>query len=239
MIRFIAIILALSMALVVNVAAAAQQQRIRGTIENFDQSSLTIATRSGDTVKLMLGDAKYVHVVKSDLSKISSGSFIGAATTKIHGTPVAIEVVVFPESMAGTGEGHYAWDKLKNTMMSGSGTVSSSMTNATVKSSKAMGQAGQQGQMSQQGMVSTDMTNATVKTSKKTERGTRLLTVTYSGGTQMQILVPPTAPIVAFEPKDRSILKQGAHVFIVAAKADGELSAKFVAVGKNGLNPPM
>jgi len=56
-------------------------------------------------------------------SDIKPGSFIGtAATTGTDGKLTATEVVVFPESARGTGEGHYAWDLGPN----------SSMTNANV-----------------------------------------------------------------------------------------------------------
>ncbi|MGI4982251.1 MAG: hypothetical protein ACRYGL_02775, partial [Janthinobacterium lividum] len=57
------------------------------------------------------------------LSDIKPGSFIGtAATTGVDGKLTAKEVVVFPESARGTGEGHYAWDLGDN----------STMTNANV-----------------------------------------------------------------------------------------------------------
>ena len=49
---------------------------------------------------------------------IEKGSFIGTATKDVGGTQVALEVVVFPPSMRGTGEGHYAWDKIPDTTLS-------------------------------------------------------------------------------------------------------------------------
>lgn len=60
----------------------------------------------------------------------------------------------------------------------------------------------------------------------------------YNGGKQT-ILVPPTAPIVAFQPADRSAVMTGAHVFIGASDDDGNPTAAFVAVGNGGLAPPM
>jgi hypothetical protein len=53
------------------------------------------------------------------------------------------------------------------------------------------------------------------------------------------IAVPPKAPIVAFETADKTILKPGAKIFVVAAKDGGKLDGKFVAIGKDGLTPPM
>jgi hypothetical protein len=44
--------------------------------------------------------------------------FVGSAgTMQSDGTQKAIEVHIFPESMRGTGEGHYDWDLKPNTKM--------------------------------------------------------------------------------------------------------------------------
>ena len=64
------------------------------------------------------------------------------------------------------------------------------------------------------------------------------LTVTYKGGEQT-ILVPPTAPIVTFEPAAPSDVKAGAAVFVNATKNDGKITANAVVVGSDGVNPPM
>jgi hypothetical protein len=59
----------------------------------------------------------------TDITSIQPGSFVGtAAMPRPDGKLEALEVVVFPESARGTGEGHYPWD-LK---------PESTMTNATV-----------------------------------------------------------------------------------------------------------
>jgi hypothetical protein len=81
------------------------------------------------------------------------------------------------------------------------------------------------------------MTNGTVGDVVGTSG--RTLTVTYKGGRQT-IVVPPGVPIVTFAPADRSALTPGAHVFLLASKdANGALTAQSIAVGKNGLVPPM
>ena len=68
----------------------------------------------------------------------------------------------------------------------------------------------------------------------------RTLTVKYKTGEQ-KILVPPEAVIVKYVPGDRAELKPGARIFIAAAQrqGDGTLSAMSVAVGRDGLTPPM
>jgi len=83
------------------------------------------------------------------------------------------------------------------------------------------------------------MTNGTVKADKPAAGGERTLTVGYGKDGTKQIVVPASAPIVAFEPADASVLKPGAKVFAVVDKESGKLDGKLVAVGKDGLTPPM
>ncbi len=67
----------------------------------------------------------------------------------------------------------------------------------------------------------------------------RTMVVKYKGG-EKQIMVPEDVPIVLLTPADASIAKPGAHAVAFAAKgADGTLTAGFVAVGENGVKPPM
>jgi hypothetical protein len=62
-------------------------------------------------------------VVKSSMADIKEGTFIGTGTvTQPDSNLRSLEVVVFPEKMRGTGEGHYPWDLGSSSMM----------TNATV-----------------------------------------------------------------------------------------------------------
>jgi hypothetical protein len=63
--------------------------------------------------------------------------------------------------------------------------------------------------------------------------------VSYPGGTHT-VLVPPSAKIVEIGAGDRTMVKPGVGVFVIAAKqADGTLSADNVLVGENGAPPPM
>lgn len=82
------------------------------------------------------------------------------------------------------------------------------------------------------------MTNATVADVVSSSKD-RMLTLRYKEGEQ-KVFVPEAAPIVTYVPADRSALKPGAHVFVIAQRAaDGTLSAPRVSVGLNGLVPPM
>jgi hypothetical protein len=98
--------------------------RLRGVIEKIDVGSITIKERRGETITLAMADnipMNEVYPIK--MEDIKAGSFIGtAAMPKPDGTLEALEVLVFPEAMRGTGEGHNPWDLQKD----------STMTNATV-----------------------------------------------------------------------------------------------------------
>jgi len=102
----------------------AAPQRLRGTVESFDNTTLVVKERSGEVLRLALADTFAVNeVVPTELASIQAGSYIGtAAMPQADGTLQALEVLVFPEQARGTGEGHYPWDLQPG----------STMTNATV-----------------------------------------------------------------------------------------------------------
>ncbi len=82
------------------------------------------------------------------------------------------------------------------------------------------------------------MTNANVEAVVNTNDG-KALTLDYKGGTQ-KIFVPKGVPVITFTPADPSLLKPGAHVFIIAQPgADGSLAALRILIGKDGMKPPM
>jgi hypothetical protein len=105
-------------------SAATKPVRIRGDVVSLNGDTLQVHRRSGDTVSIEVSPSISVAAVKPmQLSDIKPGTFVGtAATTGTDGKLTATEVVVFPESARGTGEGHYAWDLGPN----------STMTNANV-----------------------------------------------------------------------------------------------------------
>lgn len=183
-----------------SLAAAQTPARIRGSIETLDGQVLTVKSREGATVSVRLAEnSAVVALTKAALADIRPGVFVGtAAVRQADGTFRAQEVVVFPESARGTGEGHYPWDL----------TPESTMTNATV--------------------------DAVVN-----RVDGPVLTLKYKGG-EVQVVVPPGAPIVTFGPGDRTLLAPGAHVFVPATRqADGTITATRVLVGRDGLVPPM
>jgi hypothetical protein len=107
--------------------AGAQQpatKRIRGDIVAIEGTKLQVRMREGPVADIDLDDKYTVTaVVKIAPSAIARGSFVGTASMpEVDGTLRALEVLVFPESGRGSGEGHYPWDLQPGSMM----------TNATV-----------------------------------------------------------------------------------------------------------
>lgn len=208
-------LLVLSAAILCVAQAPATPQRLRGTISAATPDALTMTTRAGASVVVAVTpDTKYAGVVRSSLDQLKPGDFIGTAATGPDTALRSTEVVIFPEAMRGTGEGHYPWDS--------PGGKASSMTNGTIASSHVARQS--------------SMTNGTVA-SRSGAGGTVVLDVTYKGGSS-RIIVRPGTPIVAFVPGDKSLAVAGAKVFVVAAPGDHP-TAKFVAVGQGGVTPPM
>jgi len=100
-------------------ASAQETVRIRGTIERIEGPVYVVKNRDGAELKLTVIDPPlFVAIVKSTMADIKPGMFVGATgMTQPDGTQKAIEVHIFPESMRGTGEGHYDWDLKPNTKM--------------------------------------------------------------------------------------------------------------------------
>ena len=180
------LLLAVACLLCAQTFAQPATRRIRGEVAAIDGLKLQVRTRTGENVAIDL-DEKYAvsAVVAIDIASIKPGSYVGTASMpQPDGAHRALEVLVFPESGRGSGEGHYAWDLQPGSMM----------TNATVAE-----------------IVDVDKD--------------RRMTLEYKGGRQV-ITVPGNAPIVTFEPGDRTMLKPGAHVIVGATlRPDGTLTA--------------
>ena len=96
--------------------------RVRGTIERIDGSNMVVKVRDGSELKITLADnAMIVALVKASVADIKPGSFVGiTGMPQPDGSQRAVEVHIFPETMRGTGEGHYGWDlRPQSTMTNG------------------------------------------------------------------------------------------------------------------------
>ncbi|WP_010162834.1 hypothetical protein [Sphingomonas sp. PAMC 26617] len=237
-------------------SAAPAATRVRGVVQSVDTNAVTIQGYDGKTTTVPIdGKTGFAWVVGSNLSTLKTGDFIGTATSGPDSALRAVELVIFPEAMRGSGEGHYGWDVPGVVAASGGngGGGASGMTNGTVQQQSGQNQSGmtngtvrQQSRQNASGQNASGMTNGTVQEQSGMTNGTvsstagtageTSLTIGYKGGTA-KVLVPAGTPIVRFEPTQRSMLAKGQKVFIVkTADAPG---AKFVAMGKDGLTPPM
>jgi hypothetical protein len=220
-------IAASALASVAALAATATPERVRGTVASATADSVTVNSYADKPVTVALtGKTTYLKVEKASLDKVEKGSFIGTATKDVGGTQVALEVVIFPPSMRGAGEGHYAWDTIPDTTLSGGAQTSSSMTNGNVSAVSTSVP-----------KVNSTMTNGDVAASQS-QGGVTHLVVTYKGG-QQDVLVPPTTPIVTFRPGTMALVAKGNDVFIKATQTGSGLVANTVAVGVDGVKPPM
>jgi hypothetical protein len=111
-------------------ASAQDTVRVRGTVERIDGPVYVIKTRDGSEVKLttVADNPLFVAIVPAKMSDIKPGMYVGSAgMMQEDGTQKAIEVHIFPESMRGTGDGHYDWDLMPKSKMT-NGSVEQAVT---------------------------------------------------------------------------------------------------------------
>ena len=183
----------------VSTASAQQTQRVSGTIDKVEGSTLYIKSATGPLTLKLADNALIVGVAKASVADIKEGSYIGSgAVPQPDGTQKAVEVHIFHESMRGTGDGHRpGWP----------GAPNGTMTNGAV------------------GQTVSGVDGPVV-------------TVKYKDG-EKKIIVTPNVPIVRYEVGDKSELKAGAAINVVAAtkKPDGTFTTARINVGRNGLVP--
>lgn len=231
-------------------------RHLRGTISAVSDHGFTVtSTNGGDTHEVILNDqTRVAGVTPSSLDEIKEGTFIGTANASgENGQPSkALEVVVFPESMKGTGEGDYPWDmprghdsaggeQMGGGKMGGAGD-GSTMTNGTVSKAGDSKMGGSGGGSS--------MTNGTVSKagegkmggaggeSKSADQNMMTLTVDYGDG-KKQIMVPRDVPVVAVQKATMDDIKKGEAVFVAGDLSASPVQAKVVIVGLDGTVPPM
>ena len=188
-----------------------QQARILGTIDSFNGQILVVKSQDGQVTSITVPpDLRVMANAKAGLADIKPGDFVGSAADKgPDGKLHAEEVHIFPESMRGTGEGHRPMGPDPNR----------TMTNGTV---------------SMAGPEDRTMTNGTV--SGVSGGSSRTIVIKYKDGEQT-IEVTPDTPIVTRVVGDRSLLKPGASVLVLAAQKDGGLVATGVTAEKDGVKP--
>jgi hypothetical protein len=108
--------------------------RIRGTVEKLDGQTLTVKSREGPELTIVLAPNFAVSfLVKKTLADVKAGDYTAATSVKgTDGKLHAKEVRIFPEALRGAGEGQYAWDLVPESVM----------TNATVAGVTSVPQGG-------------------------------------------------------------------------------------------------
>ena len=104
--------------------------RVAGTVDKVDADKLTVDTKGGQPITVVLAaNAAVFGVEKRTIADIKPGDFLASGGVrgtdgKIH----AVEVRIFPESLRGTGEGQRPWDVKPDGVMTNAtvGTVSQS-----------------------------------------------------------------------------------------------------------------
>jgi hypothetical protein len=195
---------------------------VRGALVSVSDSALVVATQAGAVHVAVDAPLHVYQSGKSDLSHVSSKSFVGVTSMKQQdGGQVATEIHIFPEDLRGTGEGSYLM-----TQPGASANNRSTMTNGTVESAPKAGGAPR-------------MTNGTVESGPKAGGAPRMtngavaskngqtLTVDYHGGSQT-ISIPPGVTVTAIEPSTAKLAK-GENVIVLAKKQpDGTMRASNV-----------
>lgn len=110
----------------ISAMAADQPIHVRGTVTDVMATGFTMQTDAGSRTITVAADTRITGVVPSSLDQIAPGTFIGSANVPDGKTSRALEVVVFPPAMKGSGLGDYAWD------LPAKGGSTSAMTNGSV-----------------------------------------------------------------------------------------------------------
>ena len=117
-------------------AEEAKPYKLRGTLVEVNDQRVTVLNDDEETLEVALTkDTGVIAATPAKLSDIKPGSFVGITSVASDNQRVALEVHIFAEDMRGTGEGHYAWDLIKDPNM---------MTNATVAEIKEVSSAARQ-----------------------------------------------------------------------------------------------
>ena len=93
--------------------------RVRGAITAVEGDQLKVHSNPGEDLQVNITqDTQVRGVTLAQVSEIKPGSYVGsAAVPQADGTLKALEVHVFAPEMAGTGDGHRAFDLTKDSTM--------------------------------------------------------------------------------------------------------------------------
>lgn len=96
-------------------------KRFEGTVVRVDGREFKLQGPGGTTATYQLSDSARVTTTRTGtIADLASGKFIGCTAVSKGTALYATECHIFPESMRGTGEGHYPMGPPNTTMTNGS-----------------------------------------------------------------------------------------------------------------------
>jgi hypothetical protein len=197
--------------------------RVRGTITEVDDGSITLKEQDGRVITLKTGAyTTYADVVPSSVEEIKVNDFVGAAVKGASTALVAVELAIVPDNMRAGRISFYGWDPLPDptAVQTVRGATNGLVSNVSPVPTK---------------LTKTNMTNGVVSAEAGGESA-RTLTITYADGSKsFRMTVPPNAPVVRYILSDRSAVAVGSAVMIKTNPGD---QAGLVTIGK-GVKPPM
>lgn len=216
------------MVLFVAPVAWAQNQftHVRGTIQSFDGTTLTVRKTGGAADSFVVpSSARITYNKVAHLSDIRSGDFVASGgVTQSDGRIHAREVRIFPAAMAGLGEGQYPMDTPKSSMTNA--TVSAVSTSGTVSASGGGGGT----------LAMTFHGSRAAGSDVCTGHAAALGAASCTGTTSL--IVDSDVPVTALFMGDPSLLKPGLAVSaLVAAGPNSKMAARFLTVEKDGVKP--
>jgi hypothetical protein len=114
--RLLAVAFALTMALPAFAQDQAPTKMVHtdATVEKLEGEKLTVKTEAGEELTLTLPDMSIVRSRPATVADVKAGQFIGCTAVEgLDGKLRAREIHVLPESLRGTGEGHFRGEKLR------------------------------------------------------------------------------------------------------------------------------
>lgn len=206
--------------------AQSQSIHVRGTIQSFDGTTLTVRKIDGATDSFAVpGSTRITYNKVAHLRDIRPGDFVASGgVTQSDGKIHAREVRIFPAAMAGLGEGQYPMDTPKSSMTNA--TVSAVTTGGTVSTSGGGGMLGMTFHGSR--AAGSDMC-----TGHAPAPGAASCTGTTS------LVVDPDVSVTALFMGDTSLLKPGLSVaaLVTTTGPDAKPAARFLTVEKDGVKP--
>jgi hypothetical protein len=201
------------------------QLRVRGTIDTYDPATrlliVTTAYKKNPPVTVMLAaEARIVYDQRRKVSDLKAGDFVGTVALKGNdGKLHAQQVVVFPDSLRGAGEGQYPLSDANRLV-----------TNATIAQVTSVAANSGTVELNYRGAAAA--ADGTCSGRASAAQGGAACTG------DVQLVIPPGVPVIGLMMGDETLLVPGAAVSLIAApSSQGALQSARITVEKDGVKP--